>query len=475
MRGTGTPKALTYEERFQNAIRLTKEQDEDSAIRILSSLLDENPQDSRIYGVLGEAALNRRAFPEALKSLRLSKQLDPENKFISIRIADAYMGMGKYSKAKKLLDSIKHQFIGSIDAPLWALGMAEVSRCLGDFKTAENYLDYCIQEAPNWSVPYGSLSALYLRQHRYAEAIPYMQRQYELKPTWKFAHELGMVLPYIEDWEGAYKYWKLAGDMRWGNGQFLGTPLWDGQPCEILRVYGDGGLGDTIQYSRYLMEALKICKRVIFSPQQRHLEVVKALELPGIEIADENSPKGDYASWLMVMMGGLKLYRPDQSPPPTRFKSLPPRKGIAITWAGDPKHANDRTRSMKLKDFSKLILQLPEYEWFTVSPGDKIREEIRQSHLPITQYEGTLLESCERLLSAETYVGVDTGHAHVTATQGIPTHVIFKEFVDCRWGVESERSGYYDSLRLYRSYKDGWPECLNRIAGRLHETDGSKT
>ena len=475
MRGISPPKALSYEEKFQRAATLIKAQDEDPAIELLSGLIDENPSDSRIYALLGEAAINRRNFPEAIKALKLNQQLQPGNKFVSIRLADAYMGLGKYSQAKKILDDIRANFIGTKDDPLWALGMAEVCRCTQDYKRARDLLEYCIQEVPKWSVPYGSIAALLLREHKYSEAVEYLRKQYELKPTWKFAHELGMALPFIDDWEGAYKYWRIAGDERWsGNSQFLGTPFWEGQPCKILRVYGDGGLGDTVMYSRYLIEAKKRCERVLFCPQRRHLEVVKALDLPGIEIVEEGGDKGEYATWLMVMMGAVGLFSPAQAPSPTRFKSLRQEVGrvsVAITWYGDYKHANDRIRSVELKDFSKLVRQFPEYIWFTVNPGEKTRRDIQRSKLPIIQYEGTLAESCARLLSAQAYVGVDTGHAHVTATQGIPTHVIFKEFVDSRWGVESEVSGYYSSIRLYRSYRDGWANCLQRLAGRLHETD----
>lgn len=473
----GAAKALTYEDKFLLAAQLTKEQQDDKAIKLLSSLIDENPSDPRIYAVMGEAAINRRNFPEAIKSLRLARQLQPENKFIPIRIADALIGLGRYGLARNLLNGIKTDFIGTVDAPLWALGMAEVSRCQQDYKRAHDLLDYCLQEVPQWSVPYGSKAILLLCEHRYTEAVEYMRAQYELKPNWKSAHELGMALPFIDDWKGAYEMWHLAGDQRWGGTQFMGTPIWNGEQCETLKVYGDGGLGDTIQYSRYLLEAKKYCKRLIFSPQPRHLEIVKELNLPGIEIADEGQiinqgDKGDYATWLMVLMGAVELYSPEQSPAPVRFTTkIECKSRIAISWYGDYKHANDKLRSARLEDFSSLILQFPEYEWFTVLPGKKTREDIKKSGLPVKQYEGTLAEACKQLLTATAYVGVDTGHAHVTATQGIETHVILKDFVDSRWGAESLKSGYYSAINLYRSYRDGWAQSLKSIAGRLHETD----
>lgn len=462
---------LSYEERFLAACSYAQSMHDEKCIAICNELIEENPIDGRVYAVMGEAALNMREHKAGFNALKIARVLSPENPYIPIRQADALVNLGNPRRAIKVLNSIRSNFIGTKDAPLWAQGMGDACRASGDYKRASQLLHYAIQEVPNWSVPWGSMAILEICKHNYSAGVRLFEKQYELKPNWKSAHELGMNLPFVGRWKEAYDYWHKAGDWKWQGGQFLGKRMWDGRKCGSLMVYGDGGLGDTIQYSRYLMEAKKHCEHVYFNPQKRHREIVEALELSGVEIS--TSHECDFATWLMILPGEVRLYSPEQSPPPTRINCPSiemPHPAIAITWAGDFKHANDKLRSVKLNDFRSLIETYPHFHWFTVSPGKEIAAEIKSSGLPVTQSQGTLFEACCKLASADAYVGVDTGHAHVIATQNKPTHVIFKEFVDSRWGAEKDTTGYYSCARLYRSYRDGWDNCLKRIAGRLHET-----
>lgn len=470
MEGT---KELSYEERFLAACSYAQSMHDEKCIAICNELVEENPNDGRLYALIGEAALNMREHKAAFNSLKIARILSPDNAFIPIRQADALMNLGQPKRAQKILNSIRSNFIGTRDEPLWAQTMGDACRCSGEYERATQLLNFAIQEVPNWSVPWGSLAVLEVCKHNYETAVKLFEKQYELKPNWKSAHELGMHLPFVGRYKEAYDYWHKAGEWKWQGSQFLGKRMWDGRKCDSLMVYGDGGLGDTIQYSRYLMEAKKRCEHLYFNPQKRHLEIVQAMDLPGVEISTRTDC--DFATWLMIMPGEVGLYSPEQAPSPTRFK-FPrqelPRLPVAISWTGDFKHANDKLRSVKLNDFRSVIEAYPQFHWFTVSPGKAIAREIKQTGLPVIQYEGTLLQACEKLASASAYVGVDTGHAHVTATQNIPTHVIFKEFVDSRWGGDKDTTPYYtQSMRLYRSYRDGWAECINRIAGRLHEID----
>lgn len=460
---------MDFEEKFQQAAKLAQAQQDDQAILLLLDLIDERPDDARLYAVLGEAALNRRNFREAVAALKLSLTLE-DNPFVTITLANAYTNQGKLSQASKLLDEVRPAFMGTRDVPLWTWSKAEVLRCLGQYDQAEELLRYTIQEAPNWSVPWGSLGILEIRRHNYEAAVAYFARQYELNPNYKTAHGLGINLLYIGSWRSAHKFWRMAAEEKFKGSQFGSIPMWDGKPVKTLAVYGDGGLGDTVQYARYLPKAKEKAERVIFIPQNRHIDIVRRMDLPGVEIGTP----GDYdaASWLMTLAGELELYFPSQAPAPVRLnyeRIEMPENSIALSWFGDVNHANDKLRSVRLKDFAAIVRAYPQYHWFTVSPGKRVKKQIADSGLPITQYSGSLDEACQRLCQAKAYVGVDTGHAHVTATQGIPTHMIFKDFVDSRWMAAGETSAFYPSLKLYRSYETTWADAIAKATDNLKE------
>ena len=60
------------------------------------------------------------------------------------------------------------------------------------------------------------------------------------------------------------------------------------------------------------------------------------------------------------------------------------------------------------------------------------------------------LDSLAILSLVDTFVTTDTALAHVAGSAGIRTWLLLSHVADWRWGIESDRSIWYPSLRLLR-------------------------
>ena len=169
-------------------------------------------------------------------------------------------------------------------------------------------------------------------------------------------------------------------EWRWRAGQFgsrnpyAGTPLWQGQAIrdKTLLVHAEQGLGDTIQFMRYLPTVLEhagAAGRVIVecqSPLQTLLAqnlgvpvIARGAELPAF---DFQIPLISLPHLFKTNLQTIPGHTPYLTADPEKVAawadrlaalsgdSAAPRRRIGITWAGNPRHKNDAKRSMEPRE-----------------------------------------------------------------------------------------------------------------------------
>jgi hypothetical protein len=63
---------------------------------------------------------------------------------------------------------------------------------------------------------------------------------------------------------------------------------------------------------------------------------------------------------------------------------------------------------------------------------------------------------------------VDTSVAHLSGALGVPTWLMLSTDPDWRWGLKSEKTVWYDSVRIFRQDKFmDWSGVLERIDDEL--------
>jgi hypothetical protein len=265
-------------------------------------------------------------------------------------------------------------------------------------------------------------------------------------------------------------------------------PIWLGkEPVEgkTVLVHVDEGLGDTIQFVRYVPMLAARGARVI-------LVVAKALHallsgFPGasecLMVADKLPPFDMHCPICSLPLAfGTRLdtipsatsYLP--TPPPERRKAWEGRLGprnrlrIGLVWSGSPKHANDLNRSLSLQTLSCIL----DVEATFISlqkdprPADKAVLEQRPDIVDLADHLADFAETAALVSCLDLVITVDTSVAHLAGALGCPTWILLPYVPDYRWMLDRDDSPWYSSVRLFRqSVTRDYQSVLHGVRGEL--------
>jgi hypothetical protein len=158
------------------------------------------------------------------------------------------------------------------------------------------------------------------------------------------------------------------------------------------------------------------------------------------------------------------------------------RPRIAVAWAGNPAHDNDRNRSIPFAALAPLFpppntpAQTGEARVGAslISIQRELRgdEAARLAAQPgLTHIGGALADfddTAAVLALCDLLITVDTAPAHLAGAMGRPVWVLVPFAPDWRWTLEGETTPWYPSVRLFRQPALGdWSAVIARVATAL--------
>ena len=293
-------------------------------------------------------------------------------------------------------------------------------------------------------------------------------------------------------WEGHTARWN--GHLRPGSYPDFHQHLWLGEEDvtgKTILVFADEGLGDTIQFARYIPMLAARGANVVLLVE----ETLRALlsNLPGVTQClpkpapslppfDLHCPIGTLPFAFGTRLGTIPS-APSYLPPPPEARvqawerrlseraDASGKRRVGLVWSGNPRHSNDHNRSIPLRvlsplldagvDFVSLQKELRSGEGALLEASDVID---LSSHL--TDFaETAALMSCLDLV-----ISVDTSVAHLAAALGRPTWILLPYLPDFRWLLDRDDSPWYPTARLFRqSEQRDWAEVIDRVRRGLDQ------
>ncbi|MDO9360343.1 MAG: tetratricopeptide repeat protein [Polaromonas sp.] len=329
---------------------------------------------------------------------------------------------------------------------------------------------------------------------RHAEALASYQRVLAMNPADAEAHlNLGICALQSGDfgrgWP-AYE-WRLKCKQEDPAGiRDFPQPRWTGaEPLEgkTILLHTEQGLGDTLQFSRYVREVAALGARVILEVQPALVGLLQELEGASAVLGRGHPlPSFDCHCALMSLPLAFKTL-PHTIPPPAagfsaaktvtgRTAAWQARLGakagpcVGLVWSGSPTHKNDSNRSIPL---SELLAALP--------PGVQyvsLQKDVRDADAKtLAAHPGVLHVGDELKDFTDTaalcglmdlVISVDTSVAHLSATLGRETWVLLPFNPDWRWMLERSDTPWYPDAVLYRQESFGnWQTVLKAVGDDL--------
>ena len=269
-------------------------------------------------------------------------------------------------------------------------------------------------------------------------------------------------------WVGREARWK-AGAVPITHAEFL-QPIWLGNEeiaGKTLLVYSDEGLGDAIQFARYVPLLATRGARVILVVPDPLYPLVS--DLCGIQECRPQSagfpPAFDFYCPLtsLALAFGTTLEtipRPIRLPPlaPGLIRAWEDRLGphtrlrVGLVWSGNPRFRGDHRRSMPLRTMAPLLDVDADFVSLQKDPrpDDKALlselTEITDLSAGLTDF----LQTAALISCLDVVITSDTSVAHLAATLGRPTWILLQHVPDWRWLLGRDDSPWYPTARLFR-------------------------
>ena len=328
-----------------------------------------------------------------------------------------------------------------------------VLREIGEPAAGIPFLERARQLAPGAATPNFNLAVAYLLTGDYARGWP----QYEHR--WQFEH--------------------LAGTL-----PTHGQPRWTGQDLrdKTILVVQEQGLGDVIQFSRFLFHVHGLGARILLqvndnlAPLFRGSAVIHEI----IDVADAPT-EFDYWTPIMSMAGviGVTL---DNLPHQLQYLSartdlarvwqdrlgVKKRLRVGVCWSGRPDSWINRHKGMPFEVALALIERNPGYEWHNLQAECTAQQTEILKATGVQCWSGEIRnfgDTAGLIHHLDVVISVDTAVAHLAGALGRPVWIPLNWYgTDWRWGLGQDSTAWYPSARLFRQPSLGdWSSVMDRI------------
>ena len=356
---------------------------------------------------------------------------------------------------------------------------------------------------PDYAEAHNNMGIALHANGEHDRALECCERAIQLVPGYAQAHwnsSLILLLKgrFTEGWE-EYRWRRRTNLAASAYPHAFDKPRWEGKPFagKRLLVHYEQGLGDNLQFVRYLPMVKQLGGTVIFETPRSMYGLLRAFD--GIdelvEASPERPPDVEFDSYTSLMdlpgIFGTTLetipvdvpYIHADSAKVERWRGRlsVPRFRVGIVWGGRPTGPNEvlslQYRSCGLEHFAALA-DVDGVALYGLQKGppaaqvDELSDQIIVGNLG--EHFDDFADTAAAVENLDLVISIDTSVAHLAGAMGKPVWVLLKSDADWRWLLEREDSPWYPTMRLFRQRRRGdWNKVLSRVAGELRDRVGA--
>ena len=337
---------------------------------------------------------------------------------------------------------------------------------------------------------------------RHEEAQEYFQHVIAAEPEHALAHRsLGLQYLLHGDFSRGWPEYRWHYRTEEFDEKRPQLPPWDGRADgRRIVVVSDQGLGDALQFARYLPALREHFSEIVFEGDRQLEQIVTPLVAKFIPTMEAKLHfRGGYPG------AGFECYTPLSCLPgffgagttetiraPVAIE-VPPALAerarrdhrlsggfkVAIAWKGSPGTPRDSIRSLAVDALGPL-LQVPGIDFYAISRDLDHREArylddrgVRTFGNSLQSLDWNLLRTAAILADMRLVITCDSVIAHLAASMGLPTWIALPFASEWRWRLDMDRSDWYPAARLYRQTRYGdWTSVVAQMKHDLIQEVG---
>ena len=451
--------------------------------------IEAKPQSALAYLDVGSAMFGLGQYQASIECLDLAISLDA-------KCAQAYNNRGLALKALKQPQAAEASFQTAIaldpsQAQAW-LNLGTLARQLDRHEEALASYDQAIALQPGYAQAYFNRGNVLQDLGRLDEAIAHFDQALVLEPSMADVHWNKAVCLLLGGHYAAA--WPLY-EWRWVNHQATAAspvdslPVWDGRQSlagKTLLVQSEQGLGDTIQFCRYIPLLAAQGAKVVFEVDPPLEALMQTIEGVGATVLKGAPSAARAAADYRVLLMSLPLHfgtTLDTIPNPEKYLDVPPaqihrwgqrlgtrrNKRIGLVWRGSPNHQNDDKRSIPVETL--LAALPPGFDYVSLQFKPSAQEQhMLAAHgvLVVADDLNDFADTAALCAQLDLVISVDTSVAHLSGALGVPCWVLVAHSPDWRWLLGRKDCVWYRKTHIYRQPQAGrWDSVLQEVAHDL--------
>lgn len=460
----------------------------DEAISSYKAALDINPNMTFAHHNLGDAYKNQGMLNEAIRCYQNAIEINSD-------YAEGYNSIGNALKDEgKLEEAIIYYNKALQIKPDYAYAyynLANIFQNQGKFEKAISYYCIALHLKPSSIEVYNNIGNAYLDQGCFDRALFYYQEGLKKKPSYAeiiFNQATTHLLKgnLIKGWEGyEWRFRRSAKHTVYIHS--YDKPRWDGSffRGKRLFVHAEQGLGDALQFVRYLPMVKARGGTVIFESPKQLFGLMQ--NFPGIDeltiMSYEKKSDKEFDFYIPLMslpwifkttIDTIPAKIPYFSSDPIKCKYWRRRLAgdgfkVGLVWSGQYRPPYDRF--ILLEKFAP-ICKIKGVRLYGLQKGDaagqidRLPEDMQIINLgdELVDFTDTaaLIENLDLIIS------IDTSVVHLAGAMAKPTWVLLRFIPDFRWLMHREDSPWYPTVRLFRqSVRGDWDSVILKVAREL--------
>jgi predicted O-linked N-acetylglucosamine transferase (SPINDLY family) len=435
----------------------------DEAVRFTRDAIALRPTSAMAHANLAVGLLGLGQHEAALAACRQAMALDPQGAAIACTLGGTMLELGEATDAVALCRKAIALDPASASA---YFNYSHACKALNQLEAAEEAAEAAIAHNPG--------SAVY---------------------HFHLAHTLLLQGDMERGWEEYEQRWKLADFAELpGRRERFPQPLWTGEDIsnKTILIYTEQGLGDIIQFARYLPLVVARAGRVLLAASaatRRLLSSIAGLTL--IDPAKMAQQSFDVHSALLSLPHAFGT-RIDTIPANIPYLQVDPLEAarwaaridgkgprVGIVWAGNPATKRDRFRSPRLHSVAPLF-SVPGITFVSLQMGAG-RQDLAETPLPENVIDlggeiADLADTAAIMAGLDLMISSCTAPLHLAGALGRPTWATIPFAPHFPWLLNRSDSPWYPSMRLYRQSQPGtdWSSVVDQIARDLGAFQGSR-
>jgi len=500
------------------------------AAQSFQAALKANPHYSQALFNLGSLMQDRGLLDDAAKCFRHALQIKPDDQESLLGLANVTKDIGEYEESESYFRTALAADPENID---YKINLGYLLAKQKKFDSAIEFYQKVLADQPQFTEIYNSLSYIYEAQGKLDAAVEAAQQAIGINPDFAEGfNNLGTALKTKYDFPAAFAAFEkalklnpqfslaefnlattklLQGD--WSAGwpgyekradiivpnvvnpvdQFS-QPVWDGtpQPGKTILVHAEQGLGDSIQFVRFLPAVLELVGQVLLNvPATLKGLLSTAAGVDQVLTEGDELPEFDLQVPLLSLPGLLQTtietvpnHVPYLHTEPqlvefwkTQFAQIYGLK-IGINWAGNPDFPKEHFRGLPLQGF-KLLADMPAVTLISLQHGaglDQLSEltDLFPLALPPESTDETIdpfLNTAAMIQNLDLVISSDTSVAHLAGALGRPVWLAVAKLAEWRWLLDRDDSPWYPTMKLFRQAELGcWDDVFEQFASEIKKT-----